>query len=95
MAFYDAEHWQLKANYNYRDDFLQQSQGLQGQPEMVEDYGQLDVSIDYKANKKLSFYININNVLNAKYRSYSIHKERLLRYEETGTAYRAGMRFQF
>src|SRR5690606_5605005 len=55
VAFYDKDAWQIRVAYNWRDSFLlSRTVGSGNEPQYVEDYSQIDVSIGYEINDNLS-----------------------------------------
>ena len=61
IGFYDGEDLQVRLAYNWRDDFLGgigQDQGTRTNPQFVEEYGQLDLSVTYYYNDNLTLYFN-------------------------------------
>ncbi|WP_162131410.1 TonB-dependent receptor [Gayadomonas joobiniege] len=82
-------------SYTFRDEYLRNAKADMGQPEMVEAYRQLDFSLSWIADDQLEYYFEGSNLLNAKQRTFSIYKERLLNYEDTGVSYTLGVRLGF
>lgn len=95
IAFYEANGIQLRAAYNWRDEYLARAIGRQSQAEMVEAYGQVDLSASYDVNDRLTIYAEGINVTDEKTRSFSIYKERLLDYSATGARFSLGLRANF
>tara|TARA_R110002167_G_scaffold70596_1_gene199283 strand:+ start:353 stop:3079 length:2727 start_codon:yes stop_codon:yes gene_type:complete len=95
IAFYDANDIQLRIAYNWRDEFLQSALGNQSQPEMVEAYGQLDLSASYDITEKVTIFAEGTNVTNENTRSFSIYQERYLDYTDTGARFSIGVRANF
>jgi iron complex outermembrane receptor protein len=95
IIFYNKHDFQWRLSYNHRAEFLREINGAQGQPEMVGEYGQLDANFSYKYNDNLILFLEGKNILNKKLRTFSIFKERLLSYENTGSRFRFGIKYIF
>lgn len=95
ILYFENSRWQTRLSYNFRYPFLARSVGEQSQPEMVEGYGQLDFSADYKVSEHLSVNFDAVNMTQQKHRSYSIFKERLLEYSDTGARFSVGLKGSF
>jgi TonB-dependent receptor len=95
VLFYEKGPLQVRAAYNWRDDFLRQTFGFEGQPENIEAYGQYDVSASFQVNEAWSVFAECVNLTDERTRSYSAFKERLLQLEESGRRITAGVRARF
>ena len=95
IFIYEKNQIEARVSFNHREKFLVKSIGAQGQPEMVDAYGQLDANVSYHYNDKVTLVFEGTNILNENFRSYSIYKERLLKYSDSGTRYSIGMEYKF
>lgn len=95
VVFYEKGPIQIRAAYNWRDDFLRRTFGSEGQPENIESYGQYDVSASFQVNDALSVFAECVNLTDERTRSYSAFKERLLQLEDSGRRVTAGVRARF
>lgn len=95
IAFYEKDDIQVRIAYNWRDEYLASAVGGYSQPEMVEAYGQLDFTATYDVNENLSVFVDGTNILDNKSRRFSIYKERLLNFQETGARFSLGARYTF
>jgi iron complex outermembrane recepter protein len=95
VLFYEDKTFQLRGAYNWRAPFLRQTFGPQSQPENIFGYSQIDLSGSLKINDNLSFYSEVLNLTNKKFRSYSRFEERLITVSDQGRRITAGMRFNF
>ncbi len=98
IGFYDGEDLQVRLAYNWRDDFLGgigQDQGTRTNPQFVEEYGQLDLSVTYYFNDNLTLYFNGLNVLNETRHVYSLNKRQVVRAIQTGERWDIGFRWNF
>ncbi|WP_075186617.1 TonB-dependent receptor [Teredinibacter haidensis] len=95
IAFYERGHFHSRLAYNFRDDFLRAAISTQSQPETVEAFGQLDVSAAWQFHPNLELVFEGINITHSKLRTYSVFRERLLEYEDTGIRYSVGIRGRF
>ena len=95
IAFYEQDGIQARLAYNWRDEYLSRAVGEQSQAEMVEAYGQLDMSASYDFSENTTLFFEGTNLTNETTRSFSIFKERLLNYAETGRRLSVGVRVNF
>lgn len=92
IGFYERGRLQVQVAYNFREQFLRAAAGLQSQPEMVEDYGQIDFSAAFDLSDNLELFVEGVNITNQKKRVFSIYQERLLDYAESGARFSVGLR---
>lgn len=95
IGFYESDGIQLRIAYNWRDEYLASAVGAYSQPAMVEEYGQLDFTATYDINDYLSVFVDGTNVLGNESRRFSIYKERLLNFQDTGSRFSLGARYTF
>lgn len=96
VGFYDKDAWQIRVAYNWRDSFLlSRTVGSGNEPQYVEDYSQIDVSIGYEVNDNLSLTLEGINVTGENYRTHGRSKAQLLSLEDLGARYQAGIRYTF
>jgi TonB-dependent receptor len=96
VAFYDKGHWQVRAAYNWRDEFLAgRFDGAGPNPNYVEAYGQLDANISYEVNDRLSFSLEGINLTEETQRVHGRHENQVLFLTQSGARYMFGMRYKF
>ncbi len=96
VAFYDKDAWQIRVAYNWRDSFLlSRTVGSGNEPQYVEDYSQIDVSIGYEINDNLTLTAEGINVTGENYRTHGRSKAQLLSLEDLGARYQLGLRYTF
>ena len=98
IAFYDGEKLQVRAAYNWRDDFLAgigQAEGTRTNPQFVEDYGQWDLSVTYHLNDNATLYFSGLNLTNETRHVYSLTQLQVLQAVQTGPRYDFGFRYNF
>ncbi|WP_323816461.1 TonB-dependent receptor [Cellvibrio sp. NN19] len=96
VGFYDRDAWQIRLAYNWRDSFLEsRTAGGGNQPEYVEEYSQIDVSIAYEFNENLTFTAEGINVTGENYRTHGRSEAQILSLEDLGARYQVGFRYTF
>jgi TonB-dependent receptor len=96
VGFYDKDAWQIRLAYNWRDSFLEsRTAGGGNQPEYVEEYSQIDVSIGYEINENLTVTAEGLNVTGENYRTHGRSEAQLLSLEDLGARYQLGLRYTF
>ena len=96
VAFYDQGPWQLRAAYNWRDEFLSSTfDSWRPNPVYVEAYGQLDVNVSYQVNENLSLHAEAINLTDETMRSHGRHERQVFYATQTGPRYMLGLRYRF
>lgn len=96
VGFYDQDAWQIRIAYNWRDSFLlSRTVGSGNEPQYVEEYSQIDVSVGYEINENLSVTAEGINVTGENYRTHGRSEAQLLSLEDLGARYQLGMRYTF
>jgi len=96
VGFYDKDAWQIRVAYNWRDSFLEsRTAGGGNQPEYVEEYSQIDLSIGYELNDNLTLTAEGINVTGENYRTHGRSEAQLLSLEDLGARYQLGLRYTF
>jgi TonB-dependent receptor len=95
VLFYEKGAVQVRGAYNWRAPFLRQTFGPQSQPENIFGYDQIDLSASLRANDNLSFFTEVLNLTNAKFKSYSRFQERLITVSDQGRRISLGARVNF
>jgi TonB-dependent receptor len=98
IGFYDGEKLQVRAAYNWRDDFLSgigQAEGTRTNPQFVEAYGQWDLSVTYHLTDNATLYFSGLNLTNETTHVYSLTKAQVLQAVQTGPRYDFGFRYNF
>jgi len=99
VLFYEKYGWQVRAAYNWRDQFLS---GISGSgvntgtnPDYTESYGQLDMNVIWSMNAHLSFFAEAINLTDETRRVHGRHRNMLRFATQTGPRYMAGLRYLF
>ncbi|WP_331347034.1 TonB-dependent receptor [Cellvibrio sp. UBA7661] len=96
VGFYDKDAWQIRVAYNWRDSFLlSRTAGGGNQPQYVEAYSQIDLSIGYEFSDNLTFTAEGINVTGENYRTHGRSEAQLLSLEDLGARYQVGFRYTF
>jgi TonB-dependent receptor len=96
VGIYEDAKWTVRAAYNWRGEFLSSTfDGAGPNPNYTEPYGQLDVSIGYAFNEKLSFQLEAINLTNKIQRVHGRTKEEVLFVTQSGPRYMLGARYKF
>jgi len=95
-VFYEKYGISARMAYNRRERFLQTLAGGPGnEPVFVRDYGQFDGSVAVNVTPFAQVFVEGTNLFNAKYFSTGRFDNQLLRYQNFGPRYDAGVRFSF
>jgi TonB-dependent receptor len=96
VAFYDKHGWQVRAAYNWRDEFLAFVGDGQGvNPGYTDKYGQLDLNLTYAVNDNLSVFGEAINLTEETQRIHGRNDNQLLFATQTGARYIFGARYKF
>jgi len=96
VGIYEDKNWSIRAAYNWRDKFLSSTfDGAGPNPNYTEAYGQLDVSIGYAFNEKLSVQFEAINLTNEIQRVHGRAETMALFVTQSGPRYMLGARYKF
>ena len=96
VAFYDKGRWQVRAAYNWRDEFLSSRFDGQGpNPNYVEAYGQLDMNVSYEVSERLTLQVEGINLTDETQRVHGRHQNQVLFATQNGPRYMFGLRYKF
>jgi len=96
VAFYDKGPWQVRAAYNWRDEFLSgRFDGAGPNPNYTEAYGQLDLSVGYAVTDQFSIQFEGINLTDETQRIHGRHQNQVLFATQTGPRYALGFRYKF
>ncbi len=92
VGFYETDRLQVRAAYNWRDEFL-----LRGgnEPVFTEAYGQLDANASYEINDYFTVFVEGLNLTNETVRRHGRFAEQLIDAEQYGARYNIGFRAKF
>lgn len=95
VAFYEKDKYSVRLAYNWRDEFLINTNRDHGNPEFVEAYSQLDLNMSYQFNEQLSVFMEGLNLTEETTRSFSRYEGALQSATELGARYNIGARYTF
>jgi TonB-dependent receptor len=96
VGIFENDKWSGRLAYNWRGEFLTSTFDAAGpNPQYVEPYGQLDLSLGYNISEKLSLQFEAINLTNETTRSHGRAKEMAEYVTQTGARYMVGARYKF
>ncbi|MCU6500554.1 TonB-dependent receptor [Rugamonas sp. A1-17] len=96
VGIYEDKNFTARLAYNWRGEFLSSTfDGSGPNPQYVEAYGQVDLSIGYNYSEKLSFQFEGINVGNSIQRVHSRTHQQLESVTQQGPRYMIGARYKF
>ncbi|WP_229408376.1 TonB-dependent receptor [Massilia yuzhufengensis] len=96
VGIFENDKWNVRAAYNWRDKFLSSTfDGSGPNPNYVEAYGQLDLSIGYNISKNLSLQFEGINLTDEIKRIHGRTERNLLYVEQSGPRYMLAARYKF
>ncbi|PBS11842.1 TonB-dependent receptor [Lysobacteraceae bacterium NML93-0792] len=96
VGFYDKGSWQIRAAYNWRDEFLSSTyDSWRPNPVYVEAYGQLDLNVSYQVNENFSVHAEAINLTDETMRSHGRNERQVFYATQTGPRYMLGFRYRF
>jgi TonB-dependent receptor len=95
VAMYEKDQWHGRISYNWRDKFLNNASMFASEPEFVEEYSQIDLSVGYQYTDNLSFNFEAINITEENRRTHGRTQAQLWRLEQFGARYSIGARYTF
>lgn len=97
VAFYDKNGFQVRAAYNWRDEFLLQTNQFHSpdEPVFTEVYGQLDLSASYEVNDNFTVFLEGLNITEEGIQQHGRFENQFLRAEAYGARFNFGVRATF
>lgn len=97
VALYEKYGFNARLAYNWRDDYLQTTQGVgTGQlPIFGKAYGVLDGSISYDFSPALAITFDAQNILNQEFQTYQITENRYRDYQVDDRRFSVRLRFRY
>jgi TonB-dependent receptor len=93
VAFYEADQWQARVAYNWRDEFLNGTPD--NQPEYIEEFAQLDANASYMVTDNLTVFVEGLNLTNESQRIYNRFPNQLKNANQFEARYNIGARYTF
>lgn len=95
VGFYEANGINVRLAYNWRDDYLSNTQREGPNPTYRDAYGQWDVTASYELTEQWQVYMEGVNVLGEATRDYGRDTNQTISYIERGARWTVGTRFAF
>ena len=97
LAFYDDNGIQARIAYNWRDDFLLNTNQFHSpdEPVFTKAYGQLDMSASYEINDNLTLVFEGLNLTEETAHRHGRFENQFLAAEDFGSRYALGIRAKF
>lgn len=96
VGIFENDKWNVRAAYNWRDEFLSSTTDGSGpNPNYVEAYGQLDLSVGYNVNKNLAVSFEGINLTDEIQRTHGRTKQQVLFVTQSGPRYMLAARYKF
>jgi TonB-dependent receptor len=96
IGIFENEKWNVRAAYNWRDKFLSATfDGVGPNPQYVEAYGQLDLSVGYNINRNLTIQFEGINLTDEIRRVHGRNERQALYVEQSGPRYMLSARYKF
>ncbi|GGY37632.1 TonB-dependent receptor [Pseudoduganella albidiflava] len=96
IGIFENDKWSIRAAYNWRDEFLSAVTDQAGSnPQYVEPYGQVDLSIGYNLTKNLTLQFEGINLNDETQRVHGRTKDMVLTVTQGGPRYMLGARYKF
>ncbi len=96
VGIFENAKWTVRAAYNWRDKFLSSTfDGSGPNPNYVEPFGQLDLSVGYAVSDQLSVQFEAINATNATQRVHGRNERQALFVTQSGPRYMLGARYKF
>ncbi|GAB5456982.1 MAG: TonB-dependent receptor [Henriciella sp.] len=95
VGFYEKNDFSARLAYNHRSEFLSQLVGFGGNPVSVKANGQLDASLGYAINDRISLSLEAVNITDEPVESFFAEEIQLRDFSETGRRFFFGVRASF
>jgi TonB-dependent receptor len=96
VGIYEDQNWSVRLAYNWRGQFLNNtSANGRSNPEYVEPYGQVDLSVGYNLTKNLALSLEAINLTNSTIRTHGRTESMVLAATQFGPRYMVGARYKF
>ncbi|TAP42394.1 TonB-dependent receptor [Alteromonas sp. KUL49] len=97
VLFYENEGWEVRAAWNWRDEFLAGTIDGNGgnNPTYIEAYNQLDVNVRYQVTEDLEVFVEGINVTGEYVRSHGRHENMVVGIYDVEPRYNIGARYSF
>jgi TonB-dependent receptor len=93
IAFYEADKWEARVAYNWRDEFLNGTRN--NSPHYTEEYAQWDARASYLVNDNLQIFVEGINLTNESQRIYNRYPNQFTDANQFKARYAIGARYTF
>jgi TonB-dependent receptor len=93
VAFYEKDKWQARVAYNWRDEFLNGQRN--NSPHYTEEFGQLDLRVNYLVTDNLNVFVEGINVTNESQRIYNRYPNQFTDAYQFEARWAIGARYNF
>jgi TonB-dependent receptor len=93
VGFYEADRWQVRVAYNWRDEFLNGTPD--NQPEYIEEFAQWDMNASFSITDNLNVFVEGLNITNESQRIYNRYLVQLKNANQFEARYNIGARYTF
>jgi TonB-dependent receptor len=98
QTFYEKDGLSVKLTYAWRDEYLigvGQDAGSAGEPQFAKAFAQLDLSVNYDLNEKLTVFFEGINLNNETEEGFGRYEEQFMLARQYGPRYILGARYSF
>ncbi len=93
VGFYEADRWQVRVAYNWRDEFLNGTPD--NQPEYIEEFAQWDANASFNVTDNLNVFVEGLNITNESQRIYNRFSNQLKNANQFEARWNIGARYTF
>ena len=95
VGVYDKDGLSVRLAYNWRDEFLVNTDNNLNNPRINESYSQIDINASYNISEDLVVFVEGINITDETQRTFSRHRNELLNAIQSGARYNIGARYTF
>lgn len=92
---YENHGLQARLAYNWRDEYLRQTNRGSNNPSYVEAYTQIDMNVTYEINDNIQVFAEGLNLLGEDIREHGRNSDMMWNYDDMGARYNVGARYKF
>jgi len=92
VLFYEKDRFGIRAAWNWRDEYLSDISGEQGEPTTVDSYNQLDLSTNFKLTENISIFADATNLTGETESAWQRYRNRVYWQLDHGRTVTLGIR---
>jgi len=92
VLFYEKDRFGIRTAWNWRDEYLSDINGEQGEPTTVNSYNQLDLSTNFKLTESISIFADATNLTGATESAWQRYRNRVYWLADHGRTITLGIR---